>query len=53
MNGFLALADGTIFRGESVAAEGSAAEVLTEAAIAEHYGASVRIVEGAVVLVRR
>jgi iron complex transport system ATP-binding protein len=36
-----------------IVAEGGAAEVLTEPLIAEHYGARVRIVDGAVIPVRR
>jgi iron complex transport system ATP-binding protein len=39
--------------GGCVVAAGTADEVLTEARIAEHYGAFVRIVEGAVVPIRR
>jgi iron complex transport system ATP-binding protein len=39
--------------GGRLVAAGGADEVLTEALVAEHYGASVRIVDGAVVPVRR
>jgi iron complex transport system ATP-binding protein len=42
-----------LLNGGRVVASGAADEVLTEARIAEHYGALVRIVEGAVVPVRR
>jgi hypothetical protein len=35
-----------------VVAQGAAAEVLTEPLIAEHYGARVRVVDGAVIPVR-
>jgi iron complex transport system ATP-binding protein len=42
-----------LLNGGRVVASGAADEVLTEARIAEHYGARVRIVEGAVVPVRR
>src|SRR5205823_5722104 len=36
-----------------IVARGAPGEVLTEPLIAEHYGASVRVVEGAVIPVRR
>ena len=35
-----------------VVAQGAPSEVLTEALVAEHYGARVRVVEGAVIPVR-
>ena len=41
-----------LLSGGRVVAEGAAAEVLTEPLIAEHYGAKVRIVDGAVIPVR-
>jgi ABC-type cobalamin/Fe3+-siderophores transport system ATPase subunit len=34
-------------------AQGTGEEVLTEAIVAEHYGARVRVIEGAVIPVRR
>ena len=45
--------DLTVLYAGRVVAAGAPDEVLTEALVAEHYGASVRIVEGAVVPVRR
>ncbi|HET8607510.1 MAG TPA: ABC transporter ATP-binding protein [Gaiellaceae bacterium] len=42
-----------LLTGGRVAADGGPDEVLTEALVAEHYGASVRIVGGAVIPVRR
>jgi cobalamin transport system ATP-binding protein len=41
-----------LLSGGRVVAQGAAAEVLTEPLIAEHYGARVRVVEGAVIPVR-
>ena len=42
-----------LLAGGRIVAEGGAAEVLTEALIGEHYGARVRVVEDAVIPVRR
>ena len=42
-----------LLSGGRIVAQGGAAEVLTEPLIAEHYGANVRVVEGAVIPVRR
>jgi iron complex transport system ATP-binding protein len=42
-----------LLSGGRIVAQGAAAEVLTEALVAEHYGARVRVVEGAVIPVRR
>jgi iron complex transport system ATP-binding protein len=42
-----------LLSGGRIVAQGAAAEVLTEPLIAEHYGARVRIVDGAVIPVRR
>ena len=42
-----------LLSGGRIVAAGGAAEVLTEPLIAEHYGAQVRVVEGAVIPVRR
>jgi iron complex transport system ATP-binding protein len=42
-----------LLSGGRIVAEGGAEEVLTEPLIAEHYGANVRVVEGAVIPVRR
>jgi len=42
-----------LLSGGRIAVEGDPRDVLTEAAVEEHYGARVRVVEGAVVLVRR
>ena len=41
-----------LLSGGRVVAQGAAAEVLTEPLIAEHYGARVRVVGGAVIPVR-
>jgi len=41
-----------LLSGGRVVAQGTASEVLTEAIVAEHYGARVRVVDGAVVPVR-
>ena len=41
-----------LLSGGRIVAQGGAAEVLTEPLIAEHYGAKVRVVEGAVIPVR-
>jgi cobalamin transport system ATP-binding protein len=41
-----------LLSGGRIVAQGAAAEVLTEALVAEHYGARVRVVEGAVIPVR-
>ena len=41
-----------LLSGGRVVAQGAAAEVLTEPLIAEHYGARVRVVDGAVIPVR-
>jgi iron complex transport system ATP-binding protein len=42
-----------LLSGGRIVAEGAAAEVLTEPLIEEHYGARVRVIEGAVIPVRR
>jgi cobalamin transport system ATP-binding protein len=42
-----------LLSGGRIVAEGAAAEVLTEPLIEEHYGARVRVLEGAVIPVRR
>ena len=42
-----------LLSGGRIVAQGDPAEVLTEALVAEHYGARVRVVEGAVIPVRR
>ena len=41
-----------LLSGGRIVAQGAASEVLTEALVAEHYGARVRVVEGAVIPVR-
>jgi len=41
-----------LLSGGRIVAQGGAAEVLTEPLIAEHYGASVRVVDGAVIPIR-
>jgi iron complex transport system ATP-binding protein len=41
-----------LLSGGRIVAQGAAAEVLTEALVAEHYGARVRVIEGAVIPVR-
>jgi cobalamin transport system ATP-binding protein len=41
-----------LLSGGRVVAQGAASEVLTEALVAEHYGARVRVIEGAVIPVR-
>jgi iron complex transport system ATP-binding protein len=41
-----------LLSGGRIVAQGAAAEVLTEAIVAEHYGARVRVIEGAVIPVR-
>ena len=42
-----------LLSGGRIVAQGAGAEVLTEAIVAEHYGARVRVIEGAVIPVRR
>ena len=42
-----------LLSGGRIVAQGTADEVLTEAIVAEHYGARVRVIEGAVIPVRR
>jgi iron complex transport system ATP-binding protein len=41
-----------LLSGGRIVAQGAASEVLTEALVAEHYGARVRVIEGAVIPVR-
>jgi iron complex transport system ATP-binding protein len=42
-----------LLSGGRIVAQGDASEVLTEPLVAEHYGAKVRVIEGAVIPVRR
>ncbi len=42
-----------LLSGGRIVAQGTGAEVLTEAIVAEHYGARVRVIEGAVIPVRQ